>query len=255
MIKDSFDAEKVKNDIVVWIRKFFEQNGSDCKAVVAISGGKDSSVVAALCAEAVGPYRVFGVLMPKGEQKDIDAAMLLIETLRIPYTIINIGKSCDVLSNEISDRLGTSLSKQTETNLPARVRMTTAYAVSQTVNGRVANTGNLSENWVGYSTRYGDDVGDFSPLANLTVHEVKAVGRALDLPPSLVDKAPVDGLTPYTDEENLGFTYEVLDKYIRTGICDDKEIQKNIDERHRRNLFKLKLMPSFEYEGSIKAKA
>ena len=124
--------------------------------------------------------------------------------------------------------------------------MSTLYAVSQSMNGRVANTCNLSEDWVGYSTRYGDAVGDFSPLSNLTVTEIKQIGRALGLPDDLIDKVPTDGLCGKTDEDNLGFTYDVLDKYIRTGEIEDEEVKKRIDMMHEKNLFKLQLMPSFQ---------
>ena len=140
------------------------------------------------------------------------------------------------------------LSTQAITNLPPRLRMACVYAVSQSVNGRVANTCNLSEDWVGYSTRYGDSVGDFSPLSKLTVQEVKAVGKALGLPDKFVEKTPIDGLQGKTDEDNLGFTYAVLDKYIRTGICEDEKTKERIDYLHRINQFKLELMPVFNYE-------
>jgi len=141
---------------------------------------------------------------------------------------------------------GLEITAQTRTNVPPRVRMATLYAVSQSVNGRVVNTCNLSEDWVGYSTRYGDAAGDFSPLSHLTVTEIKQIGKLLGLPESLVEKTPIDGLCGKTDEENLGFTYAVLDEYIRLGKINDENIKKIIDERHKNNLFKLQLMPSFE---------
>lgn len=240
-----FNAEKAKNDVVVWIKDWFEKNGKDCVAVVGISGGKDSSVVAALCVEALGKDRVFGVLMPKGEQHDIDVALSLVNHLDIKYTVINIKSAYDAIVNEIDNNI--ELSKQAVINLPPRLRMSTLYAVSQSLNGRVANTCNLSEDWVGYSTRWGDSVGDFSPLSNFTVAEVKEIGRVLGLPSIFVDKVPIDGLSGKTDEDNLGFTYEVLDRYIRTGVCEDEEIKRKIDELHARNKFKLELMPTFPY--------
>lgn len=240
-----FDAKKVKNDVVNWIKEFFEGNGKDCKAVLGISGGKDSSVVAALCVEALGKDRVVGVLMPCGEQADIDMAKLLVEHLGIEHYVINIKDAVEGIKNAIPE--GFELSNQSLINLPPRIRMSTVYAVSQSVNGRVANTCNLSEDWVGYSTRYGDSVGDFSPLSRLTVTEVKAIGRELGLPAVLVDKVPSDGLTGKTDEDNLGFTYEVLDKYIRTGEIEDMDAKAKIDRLHRMNQFKLELMPVFEY--------
>lgn len=240
-----FDAQKVKNDCVKWIKEWFDKNGPDCNAVVGISGGKDSSVVAALCVEALGKDRVIGVLMPNGEQSDISSSYELVEHLGIKSYTINIAETLMTLKNSLPQEF--EISNQTIINLPPRVRMTTLYAISQSLNGRVANTCNLSEDWIGYSTRFGDSVGDFSPLSNLTVTEVKAIGRELKLPTSLVDKVPSDGLTDKTDEDNFGFTYEVLDRYIREGICEDEEIKKKIDFLHEKNLFKLQLMPSFKF--------
>ena len=237
-----FDPKKTTEECVAWIRDFFAENGRDCNAVVGISGGKDSSVVAALCVKALGKDRVIGVLMPCGEQSDIDMAKLLVKHLGIRHYIINIRDAVEGLKKN----LPFELSAQTVTNIPPRVRMTTLYAVAQSHNGRVANTCNLSEDWVGYSTRYGDAAGDFSPCSYLTVDEVKQVGRYLGLPDILVDKVPTDGLCGKTDEDNLGFTYAELDRYIRTGVIEDPEKKRMIDERHERNLFKLRLMPAFE---------
>lgn len=241
-----FDAKKVKDECVAWIKNFFEENGPGCNAVVGISGGKDSSVAAALCAEALGKDRVIGVLMPKGEQHDIDMAYLLVNHLGIKHYEINIKDAVDGIVNNLPE--GMEITAQTIQNIPPRVRMTTLYAVSQSNNGRVCNTCNLSEDWVGYSTRYGDSVGDFSPMSFLTVTEVKAIGRELGLPDELVDKTPIDGLCGKTDEENLGFTYAELDVYIRTGAIEDEAKKANIDRRHKMNLFKLQLMPSFKPE-------
>lgn len=237
-----FEAEKVKNACVAWIRDFFEKNGKGCNAVIGISGGKDSSVTAALCVEALGKDRVIGVLMPCGEQPDMDKSLLLVNTLGIRYYVINIKDAVEGIVKSIPFELST----QSRTNLPPRIRMSTLYAVSQSHNGRVSNNCNLSEDWVGYSTRYGDSVGDFSPLSKLTVQEVKAIGRVLGLPSELVDKVPTDGLCGKTDEENLGFTYEELDRYIREGIIEDEEKKAKIDRLHKINLFKLELMPVFD---------
>lgn len=243
-----FDVVKVKNDCVEWIRSFFEENGKDCNAIIGISGGKDSSIVAALCVEALGVDRVIGVLMPNGEQKDIDAAKQLVEHLGIKHFIINIADSFNGLKAEIEKKMDGEISAQAYINMAPRIRMTTLYAIGQCFNGRVANTCNLSEDWVGYSTRYGDMAGDFSPLSHLTVTEAKAIGRELGLPANLVDKVPSDGLTNKTDEDNLGFTYAALDEYIRTGVCEDEVIKERIDTRHRNNLFKLQPMPAFMYK-------
>ena len=239
-----FDAVKVKNDCVNWIREFFKQNGDGCNAVVGISGGKDSSVTAALCAEALGKDRVIGVLMPSGEQPDIDMAYMLVNHLGIKHYEINVKNAVEGVIKSMPE--GLDVSVQSKVNLPPRIRMSVLYFVGQSLNGRVANTCNLSEDRVGYATRYGDAAGDFSPLANLTVTEVKEIGRVLGLPQELVEKVPTDGLCGKTDEENLGFTYAELDRYIRTGKIDDTAKKEIIDRKHKMNLFKLQLMPSFK---------
>lgn len=239
-----FDARKVTNQCIIWIRKFFEENGKDCNAVVGISGGKDSSVVAALCVAALGKERVIGVLMPCGKQQDIYMSYKLVQHLGIKHYEINIQQAVEAITESIA--FLPEMTEQAKTNLPARVRMTTLYAVSQNMNGRVANTCNLSEDWVGYATRYGDGAGDFSPLCNLTVTEVKKIGKVFGLPEELVEKTPIDGLCGKTDEENLGFTYAELDKYIRTGVMEDSEKRRRIDLLHEKNLFKVKPMPGFE---------
>ncbi len=241
-----FNAEKVKNECVTWIREFFENNGNGCNAVVGISGGKDSSIAAALCVEALGRDRVVGVLMPKGKQHDIDMAYMLVNHLGIKHYVVNIEDAFEGIIDNLPEEL--KLTDQTIQNLPPRIRMSTLYAISQSVNGRVCNTCNLSEDWVGYSTRYGDSVGDFSPMSNLTVTEVKEIGYLLGLPKELVDKTPIDGLCGKSDEENLGFTYAELDKYIRTGEIEDLAKKELIDKKHKANLFKLELMPSFKPE-------
>lgn len=239
-----FDAIKVKNDCVEWIRDFFDKNGPGCNAVLGISGGKDSSVAAALCVEALGKDRVIGVLMPCGEQGDIGCSHLLCDHLGIKKYVINIKDAVDGILKNIPEDL--EISRQAEINLPPRIRMSVVYAVSQSCNGRVVNTCNLSEDWVGYSTRYGDAAGDFSPLSRMTVQEVKAIGHVLGLPRELVEKTPIDGLCGKTDEDNLGFTYAELDRYIRDGVIDDDKTKARIDRLHEMNLFKLQLMPSFE---------
>ena len=242
-----FNVEKVTAQAVAWIQNWFEENGKGCNAVIGISGGKDSSVVAALCVEALGKERTIGVLMPNGEQPDIDCSHALVKHLGIPYYVCNIKNAADGVLDSLQ-KSGVEISRQTRVNLPPRIRMSTLYALSQSNNGRVANTCNLSEDWVGYSTRYGDAAGDFAPLGKLTVQEVKMIGKYLGLPIELVEKVPSDGLTERTDEDNLGFTYAALDKYIRTGICEDETVKAKIDRLHVMNEFKLKPIPCYEYE-------
>lgn len=235
----------IKEDIINWIKSWFDINGKGCNAIVGISGGKDSSIVAALCVEALGKERVIGVLMPNGVQSDIEDAKKLVSFLGIKSIEINIKKSVDAILDEIKN-VNIEVSEQTIINLPPRIRMSTLYAISQSNNGRVANTCNLSEDWIGYSTRYGDSAGDFSPLGGLTVTEVKKIGVELGLPDYLVNKTPSDGLSGKSDEEKIGFTYEVLDKYIRTGVCDDIKIKEKIDYMHKLNKFKLEPIPYYD---------
>ena len=240
-----FCAKKTKEALIVWIRAWFEKNGRDCNAVIGISGGKDSSVCAALCVEALGRDRVIGVLMPNGTQSDIADSRQLAEHLGIRSVTVNIAGAVDAIHTQLR-AAQIDATAQTEINLPPRVRMSVLYAVSQSMNGRVINTCNLSEDWVGYSTRYGDSAGDVSLLGKLTVQEVKALGREMGLPENLVEKTPSDGLCGSSDEQKLDFSYAVLDRYIREGDCEDPVIRGKIDELHRANRFKLELMPVFE---------
>ncbi len=246
-----FDAKDAAKSAVNWIRGWFQENGPDSPAVLGISGGKDSSVAAALCAGALGKDRVVGVLMPNGVQPDIDVSEDLVSFLGIRSVRVNIAPAYDGMTGEIEKALG-PLSRQARINLAPRLRMAAVYAVSQSVNGRVSNTSNLSEYWVGYSTRYGDSVGDFAPLLGFTVSEVKAVGRALGLPERFVEKPPSDGLSGKTDEDNLGFRYADLDRYIREGTLEDGPTREKIDRLHRINAFKRLPMPSFTYTGEEK---
>lgn len=239
-----FDAKKVKNEIVEWIRNWFEQNGKDCMAVVGISGGKDSSVVAALCVEALGKNRVIGVLMPQGEQSDIEYSKMLVDFLDITRITCNIEGAVNEVLESFEGVV--SPTPQTTTNLPARIRMATLYAISQSVNGRVANTCNLSETLLSWETRWGDAVGDFAPISDLTVKEVKAIGYELGLPNELIEKIPSDGLCGSTDEDALGFKYSVMDRYIRTGEIDDKDIKKKIDNRVEKYRFKRMPIPYYK---------
>lgn len=244
-----FDVKDATEKCVRWIIDFFDKNGRGCNAVLGISGGKDSTVTAALLVKALGKERVYGVLMPCGEQQDIDFSYEACRLLNIKYIIVNIADGVDGVKNAIKD---VPLSQQAVTNLPARIRMATVYAVSQSINGRVANTSNLSEDWVGYSTRYGDAAGDFAPLAGFTVTEVIAIGRYLGLPEKLTCKTPIDGLSGKSDEDNLGFTYAALDRYIREGIEPTSDVKVRIDSLHERNLFKLEMMPMYHYYKDIK---
>ena len=241
-----FTPEKAAKACIQWIKEWFEQNGKGCPAVLGISGGKDSSVAAALCVAALGKENVIGVLMPRGEQFDIDFSHGICEFLGIRSYTVNIGECTDALTKEIEKSV--NFTDAAKINLPPRIRMSTIYAVCQCFGGRVVNTCNASEDYVGYSTRYGDSVGDFSPMSCFTVQEVKAIGRYLGIPEKYIEKPPIDGLSGSTDEDRLGFTYAELDAYIREGIePSTPEIKAKIDRLHVMNLFKLSYMPCFQY--------
>lgn len=242
----NFDAKKTKDEIVTWIRNYFRKNGSDCNAVIGMSGGKDSTIVAALCCEALGKDRVFGVIMPNTAMKDSDIAVEICEYLDIDYMDINIGEAYDSLTEELAAN-DIKLSSNAATNLPARLRMSTLFMVAQSMNGRVANTCNFSEDYIGWATLFGDGAGQFSPLGKLTVTEVKQIGYELGLPKKFIEKVPADGLTDKSDEDNFGFTYQFLDRYIRTGdFGNDTATAARIDKMHDANTFKLLPMPMYK---------
>lgn len=246
-----FNTKDAIDQTVTWLQKWFAENGPDCNAVIGISGGKDSTVTAMLCVKALGKDKVFGVLMPNGEQSDIEDAYAVCKALNIDHITVDIHPACHAIKHSIKPQLQDHWSKQSSINLPPRVRMTTLYGISQTIGGRVMNTCNYSEDYVGYSTRYGDAAGDVSPLGKFTVHEVIEIGKELckefNLDSSLIVKTPSDGLCGKTDEDNLGFTYAVLDDYIRNGVEPDEDIKAKIDNLHIKNEFKLKPIPTFNY--------
>jgi NAD+ synthase len=232
-------------DIILWIKDYFK----DVKgpAIVGVSGGTDSSVCAALLTKALGKDRVIGVLMPKGVQHDISYSRELVEFLGIKHYEINIKDTVEALDNQIKEQLGVDpiLNDVYKSNTPARIRMTTLYGICALYSGRVCNTCNLSEDYVGYSTKFGDAAGDFSLLAEFTKTEVRELGRELGLPSKFVEKVPEDGMSGLSDEEKLGFTYETLDKYIRTGEISDLKIKERIEHLHKANLHKLLPMPKY----------
>ena len=242
---------KESEKVIEWIKQYFKDNGKDCNAIIGISGGCDSSVTAALLVKALGKDRVIGVLMPNGNQYDIDCSYQLVKFLDIKYYVININKPYLELTNEIDTKLKIDSKSYDiyKTNTPSRLRMVTLYGISGLFNGRVANTCNLSEDYVGYSTKFGDSAGDFSLISNFTKTEVRELGEELGLPKNLIYKVPEDGMSFKSDEEKLGFTYEVLDKYIRTGEIDDLKIKEKIDKMHLANLHKIQLMPSYKKDG------
>ena len=245
----NFNAEKCTKACIEGIREWFDKNGKGCKAVLGISGGLDSTVTAYLLKEALGAERVLGVLMPNGFQSDFEDAQQVITESEIDFVYANISAAVDAVYDSIrSNRTLETISDQTKINLPPRIRMATLYAISQSVNGRVINTCNLSEDFIGYNTIYGDSAGDFGPIACFTKTEIREIGKYLGISSNLLNKAPADGLCGKTDEDNLGFTYEQLDKYIREGKCDDINVERKIRELNRKNMFKLEPMAIFVYK-------
>ena len=241
-----FDGVKAKNDCIKWIRKWFDENGKGCNAVIGISGGKDSTIAATLLVEALGKDRVYGVVMPNGDNQD-EMSFDVLEYLGIKWFTVNIQNAYNSFIDQLKD-CDIEVTEQTKINLAPRLRMSALYAVSQSLNGRVVNTCNYSEDYVGYSTRYGDSAGDFSPLGDFTVSEVKCIGRALGLPNRFIEKVPSDGLCGKSDEDNLGFTYDTLDGYIREGVRPEEGVAELIDKKHKNNLFKLKTIPVFRQD-------
>lgn len=249
-----FNVEKVTEDAIAWIKDWFEDNGRGCNAVIGISGGKDSTIVAKLCVEALGADRVIGVMMPCGVQKDISDSIRVCEYLGIKNYTINIEDAVNATLKQMEDA-GIEISNQTIVNLPPRIRMSTLYAVSQSHNGRVSNNCNLSENVCGFSTRYGDAAGDFSPLSHLTTVEIVQIGDYLGIPYDLVHKVPMDGLNMnendeyITDEDIMGVKYSDIHMYVTEPYALKElnpSVYDTIQGKERKNAFKLKPMPSYK---------
>ena len=256
----NFNAAEQKDKVIQWIRDWFEKNGKGCNVIIGMSGGKDSTVVAALCAEALGGDRVFGFILPDGPMADYPIAVDICNWMQNKYGFnwgeVGISAAVDGVIESINE--GNipyentedgffELGDDTYINLPARIRMATLYALGQSMKGRVANTCNLSEDWVGYATKYGDAAGDFAPIKSFTTEEVIAIGRELGIPEEYLVKVPTDGLCGKTDEEKLGFTYHVLNRYIRTGEIDDPAVKAKIDHLHEINLFKERVIDRYEF--------
>ncbi len=251
-----FDVKKVTEGAINWIREWFEENGKGCNVVLGVSGGKDSLIVGKLCVEALGADRVIGVMMPCGVQKDISDSIRVCEYLGIKNYTINIEGAVNATLKQMEDA-GIEITSQTRVNLPPRIRMSTLYAVSQSHNGRVSNNCNLSENICGFSTRYGDDAGDFSPLSNLTTVEIVQIGDYLGIPYDLVHKTPMDGLNTnengdyITDEDILGVKYSDIHMYARTPFILEEinpSVFETIRQKEIRNSFKLKPIQAFKPE-------
>ena len=253
-MENNFNVEKVTKELIDWIRCWFIENGDGCNAVIGISGGKDSLIVGKLCVEALGADRVIGVMMPCGVQKDISDSIKVCEYLGIKNYTINIEDAVNATLKQMEDA-GIEISNQTIVNLPPRIRMSTLYAISQSHNGRVSNNCNLSEDICGFSTRFGDSVGDFSPLSYLTTVEIIQIGDYLGLPYDLVHKVPMDGLNVnendeyITDEDILGIRYSDIHTYARDPLTlyeEDPTVFEAIRQKEEKNAFKLQPMPAYK---------
>ena len=234
-----FDPAKQVLEIEKFIKDYFVQNGTPTtKAVIGISGGKDSTVAAALLVRALGPDRVVGVMMPQGVQKDICDSLEVCKYLGIKNYTVNIGPVCHDLFYDFINHTNLPLTTQIETNAPSRIRMNVLYMVAAAIGGRVCNTGNASEAFIGYTTKYGDLAGDFALLKNLTVRDIYAIGDYLGLPMKLVHKAPADGMSGKTDEDNTGIPYDAIDDYLLNDVYPEQTIYEKMMAAHKRNLHK-----------------
>lgn len=247
----NFNAKETTEKLINWIKEWFDTNGKDCNAVIGLSGGKDSTIVAALCVKAIGANRVIGVAMPDGKQgiNDADkiAEYLGIKFLVAPITEITTSMKRMFAMKNTEGVWDFTMSLQTEQNIPPRARMIMLRAIAQSNNGRVSNNCNLSEDYLGYFTIAGDGDGDFAPLANLTVTEIKKIGDYLGLPKEWVHKTPNDGLpNSSSDEAKFGFSYDTLDKYIRNVESPSFEVKERIDKWHNSILYKLQPIASFK---------
>jgi NAD+ synthase len=246
-----FDVEIETENAVQWIKQYFAKQPHAKGAVIGISGGKDSAVCAALLVDALGKDRVLGVSLPNGKQKDIDDACAVAEQLGIEYKVVNINLTYRALLFEI-ENVEKEVSELAEINMLPRLRMTALYALSANRHYRVCGTGNMSEDYVGYCTKWGDAAWDFNPIQYFTTEEVVEIGDFMGLPEQVMHKTPSDGICGKSDEDNLGISYADINKVIRGRASEvDPEVFKKIMEKHRYNLHKVQTPPCYKPEWSI----
>ena len=244
-----FDAQKTRDRLVEGVKELARRQGFE-RVAIGISGGKDSTVCAAICARALGKENVFGVMMPDGEQKDIADSRRVCEALGIRRRTVNIGAMHAAL-RDATDQNGPAAgegefavpySRESDINVGPRLRMTTLRYIAQALGARVVGTGNLSEATVGYCTKDGDTSCDFALLGALTSVEVVQVGLTMEeLPRELVVKTPTDGLSGKSDEEKLGLRYADIHAWIRLGTCGDAGTDERIARKERANLHKRRM--------------
>lgn len=239
----SFNAEKTKENIIKWLHTLKDISGLQ-KVVIGVSGGKDSTVCAALCAEAFGKENVLGIIMPNGEQKDINDAIKVCSCIGIDYKIVNIKPMYDTFIKSM--KTASEISKDALINLQPRIRMSVLYSIGQSNHMRVCGTGNLSERTLGYFTKWGDGACDFNPIGNFTVQEVIAIGKTFkEIPVELIEKTPSDGLTGMSDEEKLGIKYIDVHNYLRGTANVPFEVMDKIEEKTIMAEHKVKPIPIY----------
>ena len=246
MSEYSFNAEAARDNLVRGVAKLAEEQHFS-KVVLGISGGKDSTVCAAVCARALGKENVYGVMLPDGEQKDISDSISVCKALGIRCKTVNIGKMHKALHEALcfdeaaEGEFPVPFVKESDINVGPRLRMTTLRYIAQALGARLVGTGNLSESTVGYCTKDGDTSCDFALLLALTSVEVVKVGLTMpELPRYLVEKTPTDGLSGMSDEEKMGISYQDIHAYIRFGTCGNAETDAKIRAKeagsaHKRN--------------------
>ncbi|MBQ8110650.1 MAG: NAD(+) synthase [Clostridia bacterium] len=255
-----FDAARARDGLVEGVRRLAAQQGFT-RVVVGISGGKDSTVSAAICARALGRENVYGVMLPDGGQLDIADSIRVCEALGINRRTVNIGAIHEALRS-LTDQRGAGAapgefdiprSRESDINVGPRLRMTVLRYIAQSLGARLVGTGNLSESTVGYCTKDGDTSCDFALLGALTSVEVVGVGLTMpEIPAELVEKTPTDGLSGKSDEERLGLTYADIHRYIRLGPCGDADTDARIRQKQRANAHKRRMpviIDPFESEG------
>jgi len=245
-MKRQWDAVKCKEELIQWIKDYFAINGPKSKAIIGLSGGIDSSLTLALCVEALGADRVVGVLLPNGQQEDIDYSIELVDLFKIKYHTINIELAMNAIYSTLGI-YGLELNEMVTINTPARMRMLMLYNISAIEGGRVSCNCNFDEDFVGYSTKFGDDAGDFALLKNLLKSELKEVAKLTILPQRYIDKTPIDGLCGQSDEERMGVTYDEIEEYIKNVIVTDVIHENQIKKLHEYGLHKVNPIPYYKY--------
>lgn len=230
------DPKMIVRTISEWIYEKVSTSGKE-GGIVGLSGGIDSAVVAAILNKVFG-QKMLAVLMPchSGSQ-DLDDAMLVVDAFGLPWIKVDLSETYDSLIRaipyQVSSKPGLHLS-----NMKPRLRMTTLYCLGQEKNLIVCGTGNRAELAMGYFTKYGDSGVDILPLADLLKGEVILIAKELGVPPGIIKKPPSAGLWPgQTDEDELGLTYNQIDRYLSTGEAEPG-VSEKIDQAFNRTAHK-----------------